>query len=990
MKEDHRTRKQLIIGIINHRAFGYMLMPYLVDFELDKTYHSINNTVTAENINSIGHDLGEKEISIIKIIDGYSEKNLIKIFSKTKINKVFYDSLSEELLKKRIRPFIEKRMAQCLELLVGEDIPVYIKDKKYNSIHSGDELKLQEKPAQPLFNFVLNESSFLYSLGLTVGGEELKLTGQKGFILTGLPCHVVVGHRIFKVEEIDGKKLLPFFNKEFIAVPKTSLKKYMESFVYNAVKKYPVRAVGFDILTENPGQKLVLSLEPDLSDNMVLFPRFYYGSYAFKPGSPDQNRVFLEENQGSFVFRKIERDPSWESLQMQIAREMGLEWINKTFFHLPAYNETDKYQRFYDLIAWIRDHKVALAQKSIFISQDKARKKYFEEKIELSIQVKEKTDWFDILAEVCFGGYKVPFVKLRRYILSGEREYVLPDGQIAIIPEEWFSTYYDLHELGKGERDIIKFKKFHFHLLDKKIQGIDRGRLGQVARDTARFEENPETPKGLKADLRSYQLAGYSWFLSLKEKGFGGCLADDMGLGKTLQTLTLLQQLKETTRENVPVLQEKGSKTVQLSLFDQPEGPSMPKKQSPVSLVVMPTSLVHNWENEIRRFTPDLKVYKHIGMNRARKLEELNGFDVVLTTYGIVRNDIELLGGYPFFYLILDESQLIKNPGSKIYKAIIKLRAKHRLVLTGTPIENSLSDLWAQMNFINPGILGSRKFFRDKFIYPIEKENAEHAREKLQAIIHPFILRRTKQRVAKDLPPLTRQVIYTVMSEEQAKIYESEKSKIRNAILDNIMSEGMEKSSILILKGLNTLRQLANHPSMVEGEYGQVASGKFEEIIFNLDNLISEGNKVLFFSSYVKHLNLFATRFKEQGIPFSMLTGQTTNREKAINEFRDDPDRSVFLISIKAGGFGLNLTMADYVFILDPWWNPAVEEQAINRAHRIGQDKKVFVYRFLAKDTIEEKIHHLQQKKSKLAQQFIHSNNPFKGIDAQQIEDLLA
>jgi SNF2 family DNA or RNA helicase len=334
--------------------------------------------------------------------------------------------------------------------------------------------------------------------------------------------------------------------------------------------------------------------------------------------------------------------------------------------------------------------------------------------------------------------------------------------------------------------------------------------------------------------------------------------------------------------------------------------------------------------------------------------------------------------------VILDESQFIKNPTSKTYKAVMKLRAQHRLVLTGTPIENSLSDLWSQMNFLNRGILGNLAFFRNSFITPIEKYKNREQQEKLQLLIRPFILRRKKEEVAKDLPPLVEQVRVCEMSKEQSKKYEHEKSVIRNTILENIEKEGMEKTGFVILQGLTRLRQLANHPSLMEKE-NEDSSGKFEEIFRMLENLVAENHKVLIFSSFVKHLELIRKKIEEENWKYSLLTGQTTKREEVIRSFQNDPENRIFLISLKAGGIGLNLTEADYVFIIDPWWNQAAENQAINRVHRIGQDKHVIVYRFITENSIEEKIRQMQEHKSLLADKFINSNNPFRKVTKEEI-----
>ena len=472
----------------------------------------------------------------------------------------------------------------------------------------------------------------------------------------------------------------------------------------------------------------------------------------------------------------------------------------------------------------------------------------------------------------------------------------------------------------------------------------------------------------------------------LYKNGFGGCLADDMGLGKTLQTLTLLLKLKRLKKEIK--IKNPLAASGQLELFATE---AEPEEVQPASLIVVPTSLVHNWENEIRKFTPSLKMYKHVGAQRKKAVEMekmAQYYDVIITTYGTIRNDSEMLAATGFFYLILDESQYIKNPVSKTYKAIMQLKARYRLVLTGTPVENSLSDLWSQMNFLNKGVLGNLAFFQRYFITPIEKHGDKEQQEKLQLMIRPFVLRRKKEEVAKDLPPLMEQVHICEMTPEQKKKYELEKSIVRNAILDNIEKEGVSRSSFVILQGLTKLRQLANHPSLLEKK-AEGGSGKFDEIFRMLENLMAENHKVLIFSSFVKHLELLREKIEQENWKYSLLTGQTSQRGKVIRQFQDDPENRIFLISLKAGGVGLNLTQAGYVFIIDPWWNPASENQAVSRAHRIGQDKHVFVYRFITENSIEEKIQLLQQRKSSLADKFINSNNPFQEITKEEVLDLL-
>jgi SNF2 family DNA or RNA helicase len=351
--------------------------------------------------------------------------------------------------------------------------------------------------------------------------------------------------------------------------------------------------------------------------------------------------------------------------------------------------------------------------------------------------------------------------------------------------------------------------------------------------------------------------------------------------------------------------------------------------------------------------------------------------------------DIDLFKSFYFHYIILDESQIIKNPISKISRSVRSLKSKFKLVLSGTPVENSVLDLWSQMSFVNPGLLGNHHFFNDNFVIPIDKKQDFDKAEKLQSIIKPFILRRTKQQVASELPPKTENIYYSDMSPAQEELYEETKSYYRNEILKMIAEQGIGKSHIYLLQGLNKLRQIANHPKIID-EFYEGDAGKFSDVIHTLENIMTKGHKVLVFSQFVKHLKIFKDYFEQQNIDFAYLDGSTTNREEVVNHFKQDEEKQVFLISIKAGGVGLNLTEADYVFILDPWWNPAVEQQAIDRTHRIGQKNNVFIYKFITRNTVEEKILALQGRKKQIADSLIITEESFiKTLTAQDIKAIL-
>jgi SNF2 family DNA or RNA helicase len=428
-------------------------------------------------------------------------------------------------------------------------------------------------------------------------------------------------------------------------------------------------------------------------------------------------------------------------------------------------------------------------------------------------------------------------------------------------------------------------------------------------------------------------------------------------------------------------------------LFAEPVANPLPNSKAiptatpdrfPTSLIILPASLIHNWLNEFARFAPWLGIYTHVGLGRTMSIYSIKQYDIVLTTYGTMRNDIDLLLPCTFGYIILDESQTIKNPTSKATQAVFRLKSQHRLVLTGTPIQNSLSDIWSQFNFLNPEILGTHTNFMKQFAIPLAKNHTDPAAEKLKNLINPFILRRTKEEVATELPPITESVVYCGMTEAQQSLYETEKSKVRNLVIENFKLDDRKATSVLVLRALTILRQLANHPRMMNNS-SDAGSGKFAEVTEKLETVLAENHKVLIFSSFVKHLSLLEEFCTKKGIKYALLKGSTTKRENVINSFKNKKEIPLFLISLKTGGVGLNLTEADYVFILDPWWNPAAEMQALNRAHRIGQDKNVFVYRFITSETVEEKIVKLQEKKKNLADLFVPSDSSIAGMTKEEI-----
>lgn len=580
--------------------------------------------------------------------------------------------------------------------------------------------------------------------------------------------------------------------------------------------------------------------------------------------------------------------------------------------------------------------------------------KLFNQKInfkepELAIEVSSGIDWFDLKAEASFGDEKVSFDKIIQALSSHERFVKLSDGSMGIIPKKWLNKLSGVAGLLEYDKKQEKTKASNSQiaiiesLLDIANKSKVDKQFKKIQQRFMHFKKINDValPKRLKGKLRDYQKAGYNWLHFLREFSFGGCLADDMGLGKTVQILSLLLYCKE-----------KGSRTP--------------------SLIVVPTSLVFNWVNEVKKFTPFLKPYVHHGQDRLKVLSKImkKKPDLIITTYGTLRNDAAIFKKKKFHYIVLDESQQIKNPLSKNAKSVFSLKSKYRLVLTGTPVENNALELWSQFAFLNPGLLGSIDYFRNTFTKSIEKNKDKDKIAALKSMINPFLLSRKKEKVAKELPEKQITVVYCEMEDRQRKIYDFWKEKYRYEIQNSIQERGFMQSRMKILQGLMKLRQICNHPVLIDESFvGE--SGKFNLLIDQIKEVISEDHKVLIFSSFVKMLHVFKDYFTRQNIRFSYLDGSTKNRKQVVEEFQQDSEIKVFLISLKAGGLGLNLTAADYVFIVDPWWNPAAEMQAIDRTHRIGQTKNVFVYKAITKDSVEEKILELQESKLDLVKNII-------------------
>lgn len=617
----------------------------------------------------------------------------------------------------------------------------------------------------------------------------------------------------------------------------------------------------------------------------------------------------------------------------------------------------------------------------------------------VSCRVTSGVDWFDLEGACDYSGVQASLPQLLAALRKGQQFVQLDDGSQGMLPEQWLARYASLAELGQAKGKRLRFLPTQAALLDALLAAQETeavtvdtvfSQLREKLQSFAGIHPGQES-SSFAGKLRPYQREGLGWLQFLNEFGFGGCLADDMGLGKTVQVLALLDErrCRQTTEDD-----SREQRTAS-GADDRP------------SLVVVPRSLVFNWIEEANRFTPQLRVLNYTGAGREAALKQLNDYHLIVTTYGTLRRDIEQLRRHAFDYAILDEAQAIKNASSQASKACRLLRARRRLAMTGTPVENHLGELWSLFEFLNPGMFGRNAKLHELFSVkrsvstcslngPSENgasnegANLAEGLTILSRALRPFMLRRTKQQVLSELPPKTQQTLYCELADAERKLYEDLREHYRGNLLDRVRKEGINKAKIHVLEALLRLRQAACHPGLLDKEKIDAGSSKLDTLLEQLAEIIDEGHKALVFSQFTSLLAIVRRRLDRSNIVYEYLDGKTTKRQGKVERFQTDPACPLFLISLKAGGQGLNLTAADYVFILDPWWNPAVESQAMDRAHRIGQKRHVFAYRLIARNTVEEKILNLQRSKRDLAEAIVSADNsPLRNLTAQDLQMLL-
>jgi non-specific serine/threonine protein kinase len=670
---------------------------------------------------------------------------------------------------------------------------------------------------------------------------------------------------------------------------------------------------------------------------------------------------------GSYQFEEksflLQRNQEAEQALLDKLREMSFQPRNNAIWFLEPE----------EAINFLLDHYPQLVQEyRVFGEKNLTRYKvrHSQPKVVADVaQDEEDTNWFDLDINVEYDQISVPIEKIWKAWTQGKRYVQLKDGTYTSLPDSWLQKLsHKLRAMGMDTEKPPKkkFQKFEAPTLNKIIEDVPEARTdsfwNNLKEKIHNFQEieQLEQPANLQATLRPYQLEGLSFLNFLREYGFGGILADEMGLGKTLQTLALLQHMKE---RGLP-------------------GPH---------LIVVPTSVLPNWQRETQKFLPDMKHLIIYGSRREGLFKEIPSCDLVLTTYALLRRDLEDLNKYEYHSVILDEAQNIKNPNTITARSVRKLKSKFRVCLSGTPIENNLLELWSLFEFLMPGFLGSQNAFQKGFIKPI-KDGDEESMEHLRTRVRPFIMRRSKVDVAKDLPPKVENVHYAALVDEQKELYASLAKRLKEQVMQKVEEKGMAQSHMSILDALLKLRQICCHPRLLKldmpGMNTNLPSGKFDTFKDLVNGIIEDGHKVLVFSQFVQMLQIIRSWLNMNKIPFSYLDGASKDRFEQVERFNNDPEIPIFLISLKAGGTGLNLTAADYVIHYDPWWNPAVENQATDRTHRIGQTKKVFSYKLICENTVEEKILQLQEQKKGVADSVIPGQDQWKSLTRDDLEML--
>ncbi|MFH6969450.1 DEAD/DEAH box helicase [Flavobacterium sp. FlaQc-28] len=913
----------------------------------------LNKKASTEVLESFGIAFESLDSNTKKILTACESLKLEFIFkkfsAKVKSAKTIADLQKDSKIDFAIRQYLNFNLSSFYSLIVKEQFPLSIDIGPEKDFYRS-RVDVNPMHFEPLIQFNKHSEGITYTLSLKENETIFLPMNSKIDILLNEPGWLIINKKLGQLKDLNTKKLQPFLTKKSIEIPSKLVDNFFKNFIPEIAKKIDIEATGFEV--ENRDKIISCTIQPvyDFFKNCYYLNLYFdYNGYTFDAGKTKKTHSFVDFNAADEPKIIQFKRSSDETLYREKLLELGLIKVKNELFGLNAAVETpDPYLN----IQFIIDHKEELESLGFTIENLKLESKEVITENHSVLTSKETAgDWFDIKIIIKIGTYTINFSEIIPNIKSKERLFLLPDGNYFLIPLEWFSKYSSLAKLAKTENGNLLLRKSNFAALDT---------ITEIKNEVIQKAEYTSSEL-LKATLRPYQIDGVKWLLGHHNSNLGACLADDMGLGKTLQTLAVLV-----------AVQEQLGFTTKTTNFDLFANETTIEREPLKALIVLPSSLVFNWYNESAKFTPHFTKMQYVGNDRKQLVSRLASTDLIFTSYSIVHRDISILEKYDFRYLILDESQYIKNKDSKIFKAINKIDTAHKIALSGTPIENSLDDLWSQMQFINPDILGSYNFFAANFKIPIEKKQDENILSELKNLVQPYILRRTKEQVLKDLPELSEQIYYCNMDPEQEKLYEKEKSKARNFLLK---TDGSSPDKISIINTLMKLRQLSNHPKMID-QNSEIDSGKYIAVTNYLETLVKGKQKAIIFSSFVTNLSFYTDWCKENKIEYCEITGETPahKREQQVKLFQEKENPLLFFISLKAGGVGLNITKASYVLFLDPWWNPFAEKQGVGRAHRIGQLNKVNVIRFISKNTVEEKIIKLQENKKLLSDSLLEES----------------
>ena len=956
-------------------------------------------------------DIDDKEIRQLVELCLWTQSD--NLFSKAGRNfntkKAFFEK-ADKTTQRYVISQVDLHITEAVATASRLGVHIFFAPKPGEWLRQQDELHLNAEPLKLHAAFTKTDDGIDYRLTL---GDDIIPSAHHTQILCNNPSLFVIDHSLRQLGEgLGGKLLTPFLKKEIYHIPASIQAKYFRQFILKIVKKIDISSDGFDVDNLHPQGKAVLMLQATTNGLYTLDTQFVYDTATFSSGDRREKSVTLHDDGKSVTFVCIWRNREWESSVTELLDNE---------LHRP---QTASLQ---EMTAWLTTHDAVLTQHDIE-TQQRTIHHYVIGEVERIHNDRWTGDWFQMHVTLIFpDGTQMALTDFRDAIINGDREVRLPSGNWFVIPDEWYAQYSAAMLFGlMKSRGTLTFHRSQQTVLPTE----DLLPPTQKAPAACDKEEKTLPPQGLKATLRPYQLLGYRWMLSHQHGGTGCLLGDDMGLGKTVQTIAVIlhyfessasaptddRSREDTTdnglikdagnsedqadysiirsdqvirsdrviRSNHIIRSKPTSPPVQTSLFSEEEMSGRAAKAMPSAsssqpdlrqqsghravLVAAPSSVVFNWHDEFRRFAPSLRVVEYTGnaRERAAKQSQLANADVVLTSYPMLRNDIGVLSRLSFAIAVYDEAHAFRNNTSLLYQAVLKIHADFPIALTGTPMVNALDELWTLMSVLNPALLGDYETFQNNFIHPINVNLQDEHTAILRKLVAPYFLRRLRGDVLDSLPERQDEQVWCDMTEAQAALYEEEQSKMRNLLMDAEQAN----NRIVVLAAITRLRRLACSPKL---EHKEGDSGKVLEVFDRLEELRGTDHKVLLFSEFTSFLDVIAEEMKQRGWSYDMLTGQSRDREAIVKHFQQTPSCQFFLVSLKAGGEGLNLTEADYVFLLDPWWNHAAEEQAIARAHRSGQRRSVMVYRFITRGSLEEQIQKVQDKKDDLVKAIIQN-----------------